>query len=307
MLEWALWWDRTIARWQDEGLPSGLDRAGVKRHCGLDVDHQIWVDQFAGMPARVHGHGWVADLAGYETIRGRLFPDQPWDRATLHRQLTAAEAAGELRWATFLGFFWFPREILGIEPHLYALHDQPELIHRINEDQCSWIERQIDILAEDFAPDFVTLAEDMSYNHGPMLSRRTFETLLAPYYRRIVPAFHRRGIKVIVDSDGDVARLLPWLVEVGTDGILPLERQAGCDINRLQDAFPEQVFIGHYDKMVMPLGEAAMRAEFERLLPAMRRGRFIPSVDHQTPPGVSYAQYQIYMRLFREYAEKACR
>jgi uroporphyrinogen-III decarboxylase len=62
--------------------------------------------------------------------------------------------------------------------------------------------------------------------------------------------------------------------------------------------------IGHYDKMVMPHGEAAMRAEFERLLPAMRSGGFIPSVDHQTPPGVSLDQYRIYLRLLEEYAAK---
>jgi uroporphyrinogen-III decarboxylase len=63
--------------------------------------------------------------------------------------------------------------------------------------------------------------------------------------------------------------------------------------------------LGGYDKMVMPLGEQAMRAEFERLLPVMRTGGFIPSVDHQTPPGVSLENYRIYIRLFEEYALKA--
>ena len=44
-----------------------------------------------------------------------------------------------------------------------------------------------------------------------------------------------------------------------------------------------------------------MRAEFERLLPMMRAGGFIPSVDHQTPPGVSLDQYRSYLRLLDEY------
>ncbi len=55
----------------------------------------------------------------------------------------------------------------------------------------------------------------------------------------------------------------------------------------------------------MPHGEQAMRDEFERLLPVAAKGGFIISVDHQTPPGVSYENYRIYLRLFREYAEKA--
>ena len=44
-----------------------------------------------------------------------------------------------------------------------------------------------------------------------------------------------------------------------------------------------------------------MRAGFERLAPLMKTGGFIPSVDHQTPPGVSLEQYRVYLRLLDEY------
>ena len=63
--------------------------------------------------------------------------------------------------------------------------------------------------------------------------------------------------------------------------------------------------IGHYDKLVMHRGEAAIRAEFERLLPLIKSGSFIPSVDHQTPPGVSLDEYHVYLRLLNEYAVSA--
>ena len=53
--------------------------------------------------------------------------------------------------------------------------------------------------------------------------------------------------------------------------------------------------------MVMSKGEKEMRQEFERLLPAMKSGGYIPSVDHQTPPGVSLADYRIYLKLLEEY------
>jgi hypothetical protein len=39
----------------------------------------------------------------------------------------------------------------------------------------------------------------------------------------------------------------------------------------------------------------------------MRTGGFIPSVDHQTPPGVSLEQYQLYVRLLKEYMTAAVR
>lgn len=56
--------------------------------------------------------------------------------------------------------------------------------------------------------------------------------------------------------------------------------------------------------MIMSDGEAALRREFERLLPCIRRGRYIVSVDHQTPPSVSAEEYRLYSSLLREYARK---
>lgn len=317
MLEWASWWDRTVARWRGEGLDPALDGAGMKRHFGLDVDHQMWVWQLhdgvrrqagTGWSGSGHGDSWIVDGEGYEAIRGAIHrQEHPFALDQGWRDRIAEQARGEaLLWTTFNGFFWWPRTLLGIERHLYSFADQPELIERINQDQADFICGWLDAMGDALVPDFMTFAEDMSYNHGPMLSKRAFDRFLAPFYRQVVPRLKARGIRVFVDSDGDVTRLVPWLESVGVEGILPIERQAGCDIDALQAAHPGFCFLGHYDKMAMPLGEAAMRAEFERLLPAMRRGRFLPSVDHQTPPGVSLAQYRAYLRLFAEYSGRAC-
>ena len=104
-----------------------------------------------------------------------------------------------------------------------------------------------------------------------------------------------------MDTDGDVTLLVPWLEALGVQGVLPLERQAGVDGMKLRQQFPRLLMVGHFDKMTMNKGEAAMRAEFERLMPLVKVGGFIPSVDHQTPPGVSLDQYGCYLRLLHEY------
>ena len=106
-------------------------------------------------------------------------------------------------------------------------------------------------------------------------------------------------------TDGDTTLAVDWYAETGADGMFPLERQAGVDVATYLDKQPDMAFIGHFDKMCMKFGEEAMRAEFERLLPAMKSGGFIPSVDHQTPPGVSFENYKIYVKLLAEYAKKA--
>jgi len=64
-------------------------------------------------------------------------------------------------------------------------------------------------------------------------------------------------------------------------------RRPGVDGMAIRQQFPGLRMVGHYNKMVMPDGEEARRTEFERLLPLIKTGRFIPGVDHQIPPGVS--------------------
>jgi uroporphyrinogen-III decarboxylase len=148
----------------------------------------------------------------------------------------------------------------------------------------------------------VGFAEDMSYNHGPMLSQNLYNQFVGPYYRQLVPRLKAAGMKVFVDSDGQVHELLPWLIDCGIEGIYPLERQSGVDVQKIRAAYPRFLMLGGFDKRVMNQGESAIRAEFERLLPVMQSGGFIPSVDHQTPPGVSLDDYRLYLQLLREYA-----
>lgn len=305
MIEWATWWDKTIDRWHTEGLPAGVaDRYDLYRFFGLDLYYQDWIAPCLPSPA-THGGALVSSDVEYDVLRKTIYRENPIDRKLWSGWAAEQQAGDAVLWFTLEGFFWYPRRLFGIEPHLFAFYDQPELMNRMNEDLLQWNLKVIDEICRICKPDFMTFGEDMSYNHGPMLSKDLFDQFLKPFYQRITAELRRRGILVIIDSDGDVTTAAQWYLDAGADGILPLERQAGVDMNLLRQRYPRARFIGQYDKMVMPYGKAAMRAEFERLLPSAGRGGFIPSVDHQTPPGVSYQQYQIYLRLFREYAQKA--
>lgn len=302
--EWATWWDKTIERWHGEGLPARLtDTFEIHEYFGLDPIKQFWMPLRATThpPARGHGIGWVADAADYDALLPHLYPPIDDTLATM-RPWGARQRAGEaVVWITFDGFFWYPRTLFGIEPHMYAFYDHADLMHRMNQDLADFIIRSLKKMAPVCCPTFMTFAEDMSYNHGPMLSKALFEEFIAPYYRQVIPVLRELNIIPIIDSDGDITKMVPWFAEVDVHGFLPLERQAGVDGMLLHKMDPALQIIGHFDKMTMPLGEAAMREEFERLLPLMRTGGFIPSVDHQTPPGVSLELYRIYLRLLEEY------
>jgi len=208
-------------------------------------------------------------------------------------------------WFYLEGFFWYPRTLFGIENHLMAFYDQPELMHEMNRDLTSFNTKLVEAIFKVLKPEFIVFAEDMSYNHGPMLSKEMFDEFMAPYYRQIIPVIKAKGVKVFIDTDGFMEPMIPWFKSVGVEGTAPLERQAGVDVNRIRAEHPDFLLMGAFDKMVMPKGEQAMRGEFERILPVMRSGGYIPSVDHQTPPGVSLENYRIYLSLLNEYSRKA--
>jgi len=308
LLEWATWWDKTIERWHGEGLPADVtDRYAICEHFGLDLYKQDWFSVCGPdcpRPAS-HGAGIISSMEDYERLLPHLYPAHPVDVNRWQAWAAEQQRGGAVLWFSLDGFFWFPRKLLGIEPHLYAFYDQPDLMHRINADLAAWMLRVIEQVCAICTPDFMTFGEDMSYNNGPMLSRESFETFIRPYYDRVIPILRQWGVVPIIDSDGDITAPATWFADAGLDGILPLERQAGVDIAVLRAAHPDMTFIGHFDKMTMPRGEQAMRAEFERLLPTAAQGGFLIGCDHQTPPGVSYANYQTYLALFREYAAKA--
>jgi len=306
MWEWAMWWDKTIERWHGEGLPAHLREVfDISEYFGLDPYKQFWFSTTDPTIEAVQHHveGIVSNLDDYLRVRPNLFPDHstaiesivPWAKRQREGEVVV--------WITLEGYFWFPRTLMGFTKLMLAFYDQPELIHRINQDLLDFNLRLLEQIQKVCEPTFMTVAEDMSYNNGPMVSRQICDAFLSPYYRRMLERVQEMNMLTIVDTDGDVTLLVPWLQSVGIDGVLPLERQAGVDGMQLREQFPELRMIGHYNKMVMNQGEAAVREEFERLQPLMKTGGFVPSVDHQTPPSVSMEEYRTYLRLLAEYAK----
>jgi len=309
VIEFAFWWDKTLENWESQGMPKGLGNLEVFDYFGLDRHKLFWpairAENFPEAPWE--GAPVLYNENDYRRLKTMLYSDDRIrETVRLVEEIRPEHESGETAvWSYLEGFFWYPRTLFGIENHLMAFYDHPGLMHEMNSDLADFNIKLIEAIVNVLKPEFITFAEDMSYNHGPMVSKEMFDEFMAPYYRKIVPLIKDCGVKVFIDTDGFVEPMISWFKEVGVEGIAPLERQAGVDVNRIRAEHPDFLLIGAFDKMTMPKGECAMREEFERILPAMKMGRYIPSVDHQTPPGVSFENYRIYISLLKEYAEKA--
>lgn len=68
----------------------------------------------------------------------------------------------------------------------------------------------------------IGFAEDMSYN----------------------PHIKKKKVKVLIDSDGDITSMIPWLIGAGIEGIYPLERQSNVDVHYIRKEYPQFLMLG---------------------------------------------------------------
>ena len=321
IIEWSVWWDKTIHCWEQQGNydfhylenPDHFwneDSQQLFDLWKLDRHLQIWATaKGPGCPAPSgHGKPRIRSMEEYLAVQKSVCSDALVSRYEEQAKRIRRDYHPEETPVSLIleGFFWHPREMLGIEEHLYAFYDEPELMHRLNEDLLQFNKKVIERVCNTIEVDHICIAEDMSYNHGAMLSKQSYDEFLLPYYRELVPWAKSFRTVVTLDTDGNVEPLIPWYLQAGIQGVTPLERMSGVDVVRIMQTYENFYAIGGFDKTVMSMDEAAMRREFERIYPAMKTGRYIVSCDHQTPPQVDLEHYRLYRALLEEYCRKAC-
>lgn len=204
------------------------------------------------------------------------------------------------------GFFWTPRELLGVEEQLMAYYEMPELLHEINDFVLEIYLHYFDKIFDIIKPEVVLFPEDLSGANGPMISPAMFDEFVGSYYEKLIPFLKKKGVKnVFVDTDGDFRQLIPNFRKAGVDGFLPMDVNAGMDIVKVREEFPDIKFIGAYNKLVIAEGEEAIDREFQRLLPVIRQGGYVPGADHQVAPSTSFENYRYYIKRLKEVMQQA--
>ncbi|MGI6402743.1 MAG: uroporphyrinogen decarboxylase family protein [Oscillospiraceae bacterium] len=199
------------------------------------------------------------------------------------------------------GFFWCPRDLFGIEEHLIAYYDSPELLKEISQFQLDVYKEQLNGILRIVQPSTIFFEEDFSGRNGPMISPDLFDEFIAPYYRELIPFLKERGAgEIFLDTDGDFTLMIPNLMACGIDGVLPVDVNAGVDIVKVRQAYPNLKFWGGFNKLAIIQGPEAIEAEFRRLEPVIRQGGCIICTDHQAAPQTPLAHYRYYLQRLRE-------
>ena len=191
---------------------------------------------------------------------------------------------------------------MGEERLLLNFYDDPGFVRDfMNYLADFWIQLWGEALSE-VKIDCVNFWEDMAYRSGPLISPEMFREFMLPPYQRVTSFLKEMGVKVIlVDTDGNIEKLIPLFSESGITAIFPFEVQAGNDIVSLRKKYPHLQILGGIDKIKVAQGRKAIDEELNSRVPFMlQSGGYVPHIDHHVHPDVSWEDFKYYRSRLKE-------
>ncbi|MFK5952020.1 MAG: uroporphyrinogen decarboxylase family protein [Desulfobacterium sp.] len=88
----------------------------------------------------------------------------------------------------------------------------------------------------------VWIVDDIAYGTGPMISPTMLNDFLFPWYKKIADLCHESGKFVIHHSDGNMRKLLPYLIDIGIDMSHPVDPTC-MDIFQTKKDFGDKIAI----------------------------------------------------------------
>jgi uroporphyrinogen-III decarboxylase len=120
-------------------------------------------------------------------------------------------------------------QVMGLPAFAVALRRDPDFVRRMVRYYEALYLSAVHAAADAGLPGFV-YSDDMGHKTGPQTSPRVLDEFFGPSLRRITGEAHRRGLKIIIHSCGNVNQLLDLFVDWGFDGVHSLEPTAGMDL-----------------------------------------------------------------------------
>lgn len=193
-------------------------------------------------------------FAGCEDVR--QVEDFEWPNPDF---LDFSEVLGTLREAGDVyraGGFWCPffhdvAEFFGMENYFIKMFTHPGVVHEVTK-------RVVDFYlqanarffaAADGLIDAYFFGNDFGSQQNLLISPELFWEFIVPYFKKLIGLAHRQGLPVILHSCGSIYRIIPDLIELGVDGLHPLQaKAAGMDAETLAREFGGKIaFMGGID------------------------------------------------------------
>jgi uroporphyrinogen decarboxylase len=203
------------------------------------------------------------------------------------------------------GFSFLARHLMGEVVYMTKLFDDPGLIKDINRFYLDYVKKYWSLILKDIEIDCIFILEDMAYRSGSFISREMFREFLSPYYIEFIDFLKQYNVKnIVVDCDGLIDELIPLWIEVGVNGIFPIE--AVNDLVEIRQLYPELKLLGGFDKKTLFKGSSReeIDREITKVVSVTEKGGYIPHIDHAVSADVTWDNFKYYRFKLNEILDK---
>jgi uroporphyrinogen decarboxylase len=184
--------------------------------------------------------------------------------------------------------------VLGGMEHLLLYYlTKPASVHIIARMVTDYTLEAIELGAS-LGADVISLDGDLAYNTNTIMSGEHFREFVKPYYAEIVEQAHRFGLKIFKHTDGNHARITADFLEVGFDGLHPIQPQC-MTLAEVKKQIGDQIcLMGNIDCMetLVNKGPREVQEEVKQAIAvAAPGGGYILTSSNTIHPGVKAENY----------------
>jgi len=153
--------------------------------------------------------------------------------------------------------------------------------------------------------DLIWIADDLGMTDGPFLRPSHFHKYIFKHFKGMVDAYKKRGVKVLLHSDGHIMPLMDDIVRAGIDGVHPIERKANMSLELMKMRYGDKLtLIGNVEATtLLPHGtpKEIEKQVLECLGTAAPGGGYILASDHSIHEGVPSVKAKILFEAARKH------
>ena len=218
---------------------------GVRNY---DEQKAVYQDEWGTTYKQDEKYSWPADapvefpVQNLDDWRNYAMPD-PNKPGRLKEIEAALKVANEHRMAVFgivRGPFTAAWLLLGLDKFCMKLYQDPDLVDQVVA-ACTdfYIQGGLNMIKAGVHA--IAFADDYGSINGPFMSPNHFAKHILPHLSRMVAAFKKAGVPVMMHSDGNIKLLLDQIITTGINSYHPVERAAGMDLAQIKSAYGQRL------------------------------------------------------------------
>ena len=197
----------------------------------------------------------------------------------------------------------FPFEqTVGMQEFLIRMLTQPDFVQRAIDAYTDQSLLEIDALL-DAGCDAVLPGSDFCDNKGPLMSPKLARQFIAPAIKRMCDHTHARGRYLVKHTDGNTWKVLPMIIETGSDAWHGIQPAIGMDLAALSEQYGDDLcFFGGVDCATLVAGtpDDVRREARHAIKHAGRDGGLVLTSSNTLMVGVKYENYMAMLETARK-------